>query len=180
MDKISWSKKIPFFRNTYLLRSVFLAYLAVIFFMSLIIGIIFIADGDADQLGEIALPFLGIYLFLLLLFLLGAWIAIGNKYALRYEMGEKGIRITGTRDKAKNIRKLAIIAGVLTAKPGLVGSGLLVRDDVIEVKWDQIKEIKWVNSKNKMVIYSSFLNQVGIHYPRSKENEIKALIRQYR
>ena len=179
MDRLSWSKKIPFFRNTYLLRSIFLAYLASILIFSIIIAAIFIADGDADQLGQIALPMLGVFLFLLVLFLFSTWIAIGNKYAVRYTINKQGVTIAGTKDKAKDIRKLAITAGILTANPRLLGSGLLVRKDIIQIPWKDMNELSWDTARNKLKISCSFWNQVGLHYPRERQKDIEKLIEKY-
>lgn len=179
MKAVSWSKSIPFFRNTYLLRSLSLAYFTVMIIFAAIIAIIFIADGDADKLAGMVVPVLLVAIILFLLFWLGTWIAIGNRYALRYTLSDAGIEIRGTRDKARNIRKLAIAAGVLTANPGLVGAGLLVRDDIIKIPWNDIEDIEWDKKPKKIVIKCSFWNQVALHYPKAQEESLKHIIATY-
>jgi len=179
MEQISWHKRIPFFQNIYLLRSVFLAYFVVILLTSIIIITIFIADGDMAKLGEVTVPFLLLYLFLFLLFLLGTWIATGSKYALKYTIGPKGIRIEGTRDKGKDIRELAIAAGIMTANPGLTGAGLLVQDDTITIAWKEIKNIEWDEDRRRLIIECSFWKQMALHYPESIADEISKIVHKH-
>lgn len=179
MNHLSWEKRIPFFKNTYLLRSVFLAYLVVIGIVSIIIVSIFVFSGDADKLAEIVLPFLGIYFFIFMLILVSTWIAVGNKYAVKYTINHEGIRIEGTKDKSKDIRKLAITAGILATNPGLLGSGLLLRENIIEILYKDIQELEWKSEKKLLVVKTSFWNQVAIHYPKNNESELKAIIEKH-
>jgi hypothetical protein len=179
MKHITWDRKIPFLKNKYLLRSVFLAYLVVVLIFSAIISLIFISDGDTENLKAVILPFLGVFLFLFILFYLATWVAIGNKYALRYTVNEEGIKIKGTRDKAKNIRKLAITAGIITANPGVVGAGLLVRDDIIYIKWNDIDDLYWDIDNKMLVIKCNFWKQVALHYPADQESSLKKITDYY-
>ena len=176
MSGLTWSKKIPFFKNTYLLKSVLLAYIIVIVVFSIIIITIFIASGDGDKLKEVILPFLGVFLFLFLLFLLGTWITIGNKYEIQYTLSNEGITIKSLKDKAKNIRKLAIAAGILSVNPGLLGAGLLVKDDIIKISWNEIEQLKWQTNPQKLIINCSIFKQVAIHYPIQKHAEIHEIV----
>ena len=179
MKKLSWCVQIPLYKATYIWRSVFIGWLGVVIAFSLIISIIFVADGDGGKLLEVAPTFfLGFILFYLAL-VLGAWIALGSRYALRYLINEKGLKITGTRDKAKDIRKLAIMAGVLSANPGLVGGGLLVRKDVIHVPWEEIKSLEIDPEMNRIAVKCSFLKQVDLHFPEDKEQEVLQVFENY-
>jgi hypothetical protein len=172
MNPITWRMKIPFFKNTYLLRSVFIAYLFAIGGVSIIVSTIFIIDGDGDQLAAIAVPMLGVFAFIFVLMLFSTWIVIGNKYALEYQLDQEGILISGINDKGKDIRKLAIVAGILTASPGVVGAGLLVRDDVIFIPWEDMAEVEFDEAARKVVIKCTFMYQVAVHYPMEKGNQV--------
>jgi hypothetical protein len=179
MDQLSWSKKILFFKNNYLLRSLFLAYLAVIVIVSIIIVTIFVADGDAEELGEIILPMLGVFLFIFLLLWISSWIAIGHQYAIHYTIAQDGIILKGLKDKAKNIQKLAIIAGAITANPGLTGAGMLVREDIIQIQWKDVNELVWDTKKNRFIVKCSFWHQVALHYPKAREKDLKKIVSMY-
>lgn len=168
--------KIPFLKNTYVLRSLFLAYLATIGLVSIILIIVFISSGDADQLSSLILPMAGIYLFLFVLGFISAWIVMGNKYQLLYTLDQEGVLIEGTKDKGRNIKQLAIGAGVLTLNPGLVGAGLLVRENVIFIPWEDISNIEVESEYNRVVIHCSSWMKVALHYPVAiKDKLIKQL-----
>jgi len=147
--------------------------------MTLIISLIFILDGEADQLGGMVLPMLGIYLLIFLLFMIGAYIVLGNRYALQYGIDVEGISVTGTNDKGKDIRKLAVIAGVLSANPGLVGAGMLVQKDIIFIPWKDIDRLEIDADNNRVAVVCSFWKKIALHFPKEKEKEIREAIEYY-
>jgi hypothetical protein len=179
MNKISWSKSIPFFKNTILLRGVFFVYLTVILIVSIIIASIFIIDGDGYKLIDIALPMMGVFLFIFILLFISTWITIGSQYAIQYTIGQDGITLKGLKDKASDIQKLAIMAGVLTANPGLMGAGMLVKKDVIHIQWDEIEDLLWKTDRNWIEVKCSLWYKVAMHYPKSKERDLEEVLAKY-
>ena len=176
MKTISWNKKIPFFKNTYVLRSVFFAYLIAIILMTLLFMIIFGFERNWSSLGQIVLPMIGVYAFVFLLFFVSTWIVMGNKYDLDYTIDDHGFVIQGVHDKAGDIRKIAVIAGVLSGNPGVAGAGLVVKDNVIEIPWQEIKDLRFEYEFNRLILNCSFWKKVAVHYPEDKLTEIEALI----
>ncbi len=144
MKPISWNKKIPFFENTYVLRILLLVYLTVIAIMSIFFVFMFGLEGNWSVLGQFFLPMIGVYVLIFVLFSVSTWIVLGNKYDLDYTMDESGILIHAVKDKAQNIRKIAVVAGVLAKSPGVVGAGLMVKDNVIDIPWEEIKDLQFL------------------------------------
>ena len=179
MESISWSNNIPFFKNTYILRSIFLAYLTVIMIMSIFIVVLYVVEGDADQLIHMVLPMIGIYSFLFVLMLFSTWVVIGNKYSLDYTIDEKGLLIVGAKDKGGDIRKLATAAGILTGNPTVAGAGMMVRDNVIFIEWEDVDNIEVDSEKCMIVVKCSFWTQVALHYPKEIAHEVELLIEEY-
>ena len=176
MKPISWNKRIPFFKNTYILRILFLVYLTVITIMSIFFVFMFGLEGNWSDLGQFFLPMIGVYLLIFILFSVSAWIVMGNRYALDYTMDSSGILIQATNDKAKNIRKIAVLAGVLTKNPGVAGAGLMVKDNVIHIPWIKIDDLLFQYDKNRFVVKCSFWKQVAVHYPEDKLTQIENMI----
>lgn len=176
MKAITWKKKIPFFKNTYVLRSLLLVYLIVISIMSIFFVVLFGMEGDWNQLGAFFPPMLGVYVLIFALFLFSSWVVLGNKYALKYTIDGDGFLIEGANDKSGNIKKIAIIAGALTGNPGVVGAGMLVKENVIFIPWEKIENLKVDKEKDRLVLKSSFWTQVAVHYPPYLAEDVIELV----
>jgi hypothetical protein len=176
MESISWSKNIPFFKNTYLFRSILLVYLTVISLMTLFFVVLYGVEGEWDQLGAFMLPMLGVYLLLLVLFLFSTWVVIGNKYSLDYILDSEGILIRGTKDRGGSIRKLATVAGILAGNPTVAGAGMMVRDNVIFIPWEDVDNIEIDPEKCRIVVKCSFWTQVALHYPERLADDLESFI----
>ena len=176
MKAISWNKRIPFFKNTYMLRILFLVYLTVITIISIFFVFMFGFEGNWSDLGQFFLPMIGVYALIFVLFAISAWIVMGNKYALDYTIDESGILIQAINDKANSIRKIAVVAGVLAKNPGVVGAGLMVKDNVIHIPWEEIDDLEFQYDKYRLVVKCSFWKQVAVHYPEEKLPQIEKMI----
>jgi hypothetical protein len=135
-EHITWETDLRLF-SPEMAKGWSLAMVATWLVMMLILGIVFVAQGDADDLPPLAGVLLAVTAGLWLLgFLIMALLFRGG-LRVRYTVSETGVRMDTLDKVAKTSNRLAIALGALSGKPGLLGAGLINRSRESEaVAWD--------------------------------------------
>jgi hypothetical protein len=133
---IVWETDLRLF-GPEMLKGWSLAMVATWLVMMLILGTVFLAQGETESLGGLALAALagagGLWLFGLLVMA----VFFRGKYRVRYTVSDSGVRMDTLSQVARKANRLAIVLGALSGKPGLLGAGLIGRARESEaVEWD--------------------------------------------
>lgn len=134
-EPITWESELRIF-SPELLKAWGLALLATWVVMMLILGIAFTAQGGTEALPTLALVALAVTAGLGLIGLLVMRLLFRGGYPVRYTVSGEGVRMQTLSRVAKRTNRLALALGILTGKPGLLGSGLNARSRETEaVSW---------------------------------------------
>jgi hypothetical protein len=135
-EKIVWETDLRLF-SPEMLKGWSLAMVATWVVMMLILGVVFLAQDEADALADMALVFLAVVAGLWALGFLVMALLFRGKFRVRYTASETGILMETLDTVAKKSNRLAIVLGALAGKPGLLGAGLINRSRETEgVEWD--------------------------------------------
>lgn len=135
-EKIVWETDLRLF-SPEMLKGWSLAMVATWVAMMLILGIVFLAQGETDTLPDMALVFLAVVAGLWVFGFIVMALLFRGKFRVRYTASETGILMETLDTVAKKTNRLAIVLGVLSGKPGLLGAGLIGRSREAEaVEWD--------------------------------------------
>lgn len=137
-EDITWETDLRLF-GPEMVRGWSLAMLASWLVMMLILGIVFIAQGEVADLLPLAGVLLAVTAGLWLLGLLVMAVVFRGGLRVRYKVSERGVRMDTLDKVAKTSNRLAIALGALSRKPGLIGAGLINRSRESEaVAWDGV------------------------------------------
>jgi hypothetical protein len=135
-EKIVWETDLRLF-GPEMLKGWSLAMVATWVVMMLILGSVFLAQGEADALADMALVFLAVVAGLWGLGFLVMAVLFRGKFRVRYTASETGVLMETLDTVARKSNRLAIVLGALSGKPGLLGAGLIGRSREAEaVGWD--------------------------------------------
>jgi len=133
---IVWETDLRLF-GPEMLKGWSLAMVATWLVMMLILGIVFVAQGETENLPGLAGVLLAVTAGLWLFGFLVMALLFRGKYRVRYTVSDSGVRMDTLEQVAKKANRLAIVLGALSGKPGLLGAGLIGRSRESEgVEWD--------------------------------------------
>lgn len=133
--KIVWETDLKFFSPLMLARWTW-AMVITLLVMTLIMAVALVPSEGWDALAE-AFPLFGaVTAGLWVLGLVIMAVVFRGRYGVRYTLSSTGLLLETTSRAAKISNRAAIVAGVLSGKPGVAGSGLLAASqETQEVKW---------------------------------------------
>lgn len=135
-ENIVWETDLRLFAPE-MLKGWSLAMLATWIVMMLILGIVFLAQDEAESLPGLALILLAVTTGLWLFGFLVMAVLFRGRYRVRYTVSASGVLMETLDTVAKKANRLAIVLGALSGKPGLLGAGLVGRSREAEgVEWD--------------------------------------------
>lgn len=135
-ESITWETDLRLF-GPEMVKGWSLAMAATWLVMMLILGIVFVAQGEFDALPDMALVFLAVTAGLWVLGFLVMALLFRGRYRVRYTVSGTGVLMETLDKVAKGSNRLAIALGALSGKPGLLGAGLINRSRESEaVEWD--------------------------------------------
>jgi hypothetical protein len=104
--------------------------------MALILGLIFVAQGEWDALPPMMAMTGAVTSGLWLLGLLIMLLLFRGRYRVRYTLSEKGIRCDAIDSIARKANRAAIVVGVLARSPQALGAGLIgISRESEEARW---------------------------------------------
>lgn len=135
LPPLVWETGLKLMTGRYL-KSWTLAMLATAAVMLILLGTIFAAGGDGDQLPMLALVTAlatgGLWLFGMMVMLL----VFRGRVQVRYTIDADGIRMDTIDPMARGAGRAATVIGLLSGKPGLAGAGLIAQSRESEaVRW---------------------------------------------
>ena len=168
-----WEVSVPIFKHRSIIRQLGLA-IGIPF--SLVFGFVFIFAGFSNYM-LYALILVGLLFLLTYLFILVFW---KGKYEVAYHLSNKGIRCYTQKKQArvnKTVNTLSVIFGLLSAKPGLAGAGMLAQSRQDEfISWKDIRKIKENKRANTIMIKGNFLQNMALFCDESNYNEVMDII----
>jgi hypothetical protein len=171
-NKLEWDLSIPLYNRFIALDCLKAFGIPVLFIASVIL---IASKGDISFDGfQYALILVGI-LAVLTIFLL--WIIYRNKFEYHFIVDTYGVKISSqgsTRKKNITTNNLLITLGILTGKPGSVGTGMIVNSMQDEsMQWNEVFKVVPFPRNHAIVLRNSW-RQVAIIYC-TKENYSEVL-----
>lgn len=157
-EPIIWDAELRLFSPD-MLRAWGLALLVTWLLIMLILGIALAAQGEAEALPTLSLVMLTVTGGLGLLGLLVMLLLFRGGYPVRYTVSADGVQMQTLSRVAKRVNRLAIVLGLLTGKPGLLGSGLIARSRETEaLSWQDAFRAELRPQRHLIVLRGAWRN----------------------
>lgn len=134
-DEIRWDADLKLFSRAMLLRWT-IATLVTLLVMVLIMAVAILPAEGAASFARMLPLFAAVAAGLWLLGVLVMAVVFRGRYAVRYTLGEDGIRLETRSRTARAANRAAIVAGALTGRAGVAGAGLIAASqETQEIRW---------------------------------------------
>ena len=143
----SWMISVPMISNRFMLYDL----AKLLFWTALIIAILMFvmmaAVGDSHDFWQNYLNILRMFAYVLagfaVMFLAIMLVFFGNRYRTGFTTDRNGVGWSNMMSRTKWTNRAAIVAGILAAKPGVAGAGLLAQSQEEGiVEWEEIRKLK--------------------------------------
>jgi hypothetical protein len=132
---IVWETDLPLLSPD-VVRQWTMAMLATGTVMLLILGTIFGAQGEWDSLTAVAGLILAVVAGLWLLGFVIMAVLFRGRYRVRYTLSDDGILCESIEPVARNVNRLAVLLGLVSRRPGLLGAGVIAgARESEQVRW---------------------------------------------
>ena len=175
-QKLEWDFDIPFFNRFWaldILKAVGIAGLVVV----IILLLVFYSSppiGGYDQSWMYALGLVGLVVFLVIIVLL---VVYRSRYEAHYRIDSRGAGWTTrkrTRKKNAVINGLLFFMGLLSGKPGAVGTAILGEaQQTWSMQWKDVREIKVYPKQHAVMLKSSWKKLLIYCTPENYETVVK-------
>lgn len=178
-NTISWEKDISLLTNPYIVKAWMKAMLATYFLVMLIMSTILIGIGEYDVLPMMALIFAavvtGLFVFGLLIMLL----VLGNRYRARFTVSDKGILYESIDAKSHTMARAAVVAGVLTGRPGAAGAGMLaISQEKVLLKWAPQLRANYHEATKTIAIRNEWRDLLHIYCEEENYQSVSKIIKE--
>jgi len=176
---ITWEQRVSLLGQPILLRSYALAFLATAVVVGGLMAFILGASGEAESI----LPLLGmigwVLLGLALLFLLVILLFFGNRMTQRFTLDARGVRSEVIDRKATGAARLLIVLGLLSGKPGAVGTGLIAAGDRSRaLDWSEVGRVRYDAGHGTIALGNSWRTVVILFCPPESYPQVAAAVQQ--
>ncbi len=156
-----------------------LAMVAVWLVTMLILGVVFVAGGEAEALPSIALFMLAITTGLGVMGLLIMLLLFRGSYPVRYTLSGKGIRMQTLSRAARRSNRLAIALGMLSGKPGVLGAGLIAQSRETEtLSWRGAFRLETRPSRQLIMLKGAWRTLMQVQCRPDNYEQVLARIRE--
>jgi len=161
---ITWEINIPLLNNKFLIGEVISIFLITYTIIAILMGTIFLAKGEVEQIPTIFLILFLVCLGLFILSILVMFIILGNKLNLRFIIDKKGVLYEIIDKRAKNINNLTTILSLLLRKPAYSGSGLIAKSrEVVFVNFKNVSNIKDIDNQKVILLKNEWRTLMAIY-----------------
>lgn len=132
---IVWETDLPLFSRRMMAQWAY-AMLATAAVVALILGTVFMAQGDWDAIPPMLMMALAVTAGLWLLGMLIMALLFRGKFRVRYTLDDRELRYQVVERKARIANRLTILAGILARSPQALGAGLIAKSqETMAVRW---------------------------------------------
>lgn len=170
-----WMISIPMLNNRFMLYDL----VKLLFWTGLIIAILMFvmlaAFGPGHDFLESYFQLMRMFAYVLagfaVMFLAIMLLFFGNRYRTGFTIDRNGVGWSSLMSRSKWANRAAVVAGILAAKPGVAGAGLLAQSQEQGiVEWDEIRKLKFYPALCTISVMNSWrvvirLNCTPENYP---------------
>lgn len=173
MDKIEWKISVPIFRNTLILKQLFLA-------IGLPIGVIVVVIALTSEKSVYA--YYCLFLIALLLFLTWLFVMLvyRGKYDVEYSMDKSKVccRTQAKQSKTNRVvNGLTVTLGLLSGKPSAMGAGMLTHSRQNEyLKWSKIKRVKYKPANSVILLRGGFAENMALFCTSENYKQVEKFV----
>lgn len=150
MDEVKWTYEVPLLTNSYMIMDVLFA---LLFGAGGLAGVLILIMGLEEVLVILRIVMLATGILIVLAFLAMGVIMLNN-VEMTFTVNEKGIH-TSLGKKENRINQIALVMGLLTLKPGLMGSSMLAMSrEQTSINWSDIQK-GVMDDKRRVISLSS-------------------------
>jgi hypothetical protein len=143
----SWMISVPMISNRFMLYDLAKLLCWTAFVIAILMLVMLAAFGDSHDFWEVYLNIMRMFAYVLagfaVMFLAIMLVFFGNRYRTGFTIGRNGVGWSNMMSRTKWANRAAIVAGILAAKPGVAGAGLLAQSQEEGiVEWEEIRKLK--------------------------------------
>jgi hypothetical protein len=178
--ELSWEFGIPFFKNTYILKSVGKVFGIAMLAMLIFVYVINLIEGTPGIFFAMLPWLLTVFLLVAVIAFVASWIVLGNRYHVRYTINEDGVWMMGTEGRFEGVARATAIVGFLKKNPTVAGAGLLAKNsDGYMIAWEDMEHIDRHPDKYKFHVRQTSLIQMTIFCTKERYPKVSKMIDSY-
>ncbi|MCE1237830.1 MAG: hypothetical protein LWW93_15880 [Hyphomicrobiales bacterium] len=174
---IAWEIDVPLLGNRLVVLAVAKAFFLAAFLMWALLAFLFAVQGEWDLIGTMAVFVFAITGGVVAVGLLAAALIFGNRLHYRFRLDDAGATCERADRRAARVDTLAVVLGVLSGKPGVVGSGLLSAAQAsIHASWASVASVTPHPSLHAVGLANVWRTTVILYCPPERWQEILAFV----
>ncbi len=175
-----WDFKVPLLTNSFIVYQTTLLCLITGVVMCGLLGFVLLMQGESSAIPQlfmlITAIIAGLWVSLLLIMLL----IFGNRMPMRFAVERTGVSAEITSSIGKKANRLAILLGLFTGKPGLVGTGLIAKSqESVSYAWSDIAKVDFNPHKHQIIFSNSWRPLVAMYCLPSNYLSVHKLVTTY-
>lgn len=171
MEKIQWQISVPIFRNTVILKQLWIA-------IGIPFGLVALVIGLASGKSVYALYGLGLIATLLFFTWLFIMAVYRGKYEAEFVLDDKGVLCRTQAKQAKKnrvVNALTVVLGLLSGKPAAAGAGMLAQSrQEVFLRWNRVTKVKYKLKSRTILLRGGWTEQIALfcedeNYPQIEQ-----------
>ena len=143
VPELTWAAEMPLLTNRFFLYDGLKVFLWMVAILAVLMTVFFGLSGSLKQVVPILETFAWVLAGLLYLFVVIAWVALGNRYAVAFRIGPEGVAWRTLSRRALAANRLALLAGAATGSLTGIGAGALaIQRESGSLAWNKLRRTK--------------------------------------
>jgi Zn-dependent protease with chaperone function len=174
-----WMISVPMLNNRFMLYDLVKLLVWTGLIIAILMFVMLAAFGDSHDLLESYFQIMRMFGYVLagfaVMFLAIMLLFFGNRYRTGFTIDRNGVGWSSMMSRTRWANRAAVVAGILAAKPGVAGAGLLAQSQEQGiVEWDEIRKLKFYPALCSISVMNSWrvvirLNCTPEQYPAIAE-----------
>jgi hypothetical protein len=175
--EIKWTIDIPLLNNKMLISQIAMVFFITFVIVSLLMAVIFLAQGAPEAIPKLLLIFFLVCLALFALSILVMLVVLGNKMTLRFTVDNKGVLYEMIDKRGKKLTTLAILSGLFTRKPTETGAGLIAKSrETVFISYKNVAKIEPQDKEMTILLKNEWRTLLAIYCQKENYNEVKEFL----
>ena len=175
--EMKWTIDIPLLNNKILIRQMLMVFFLTFVIVSLLMLVIFLAQGGLGAMPKLLLIFFLVCLGLFALSILVMLVIFGNKMTLRFTVDNKGVLYEMLDKRGRKLTLLAILSGLFRGKPAEAGAGAIAKSrETVFISYKNVTKIEPQDKENVILLKNEWRALLAIYCKRENYDEVKEFL----
>ena len=175
-----WAAEMPLLTNRFFLYDGLKLFVWLTVILSALVGAMFGISGSLSKAMPILEMFGWIVAGILYLFVLIAWIVLGNRYPMAFRIAPESIGWVSLSRRARIANRMAVVAGAATGSLTGAGAGLLaMSQESGRLPWSKLRKVKKYPEERVITLMKSWRVAARLYCTPENYAQVAQLVDRY-